>query len=248
MSDPISNPPGDQRDLLRAALERTPQCPPLDALLSSSPSAACLSHLAACPHCRAELALFQQFEAAEAMPAETADLAWVESELARRSPAAAPPAESFADRLRNWFGTLLLPSARPRLALAACALLVLVTVGVALRPGTAVPTGLSQEPNVWRSGRFAVTSPIGDLENAPTQLRWEAVAGAATYHVRLLEVDGTEIWSADAAAPGLEIPAALAPTLAPGRAFQWDVAARDSAGRNLASTNLQSFHILVTPR
>ena len=33
-----------------------------------------------------------------------------------------------------------------------------------------------------------------------------------------------------------------------GRAFQWDVVARDNAGRQIAATDLQTFHILTTSR
>ncbi len=246
-NEPLSAPGGDDRDLLRAALQRTPECPPLEALLGSR-DASFQTHLGECPSCQAELALFHQFEAAEALPAEAAGLAWVEAELVRRSPAAAPRPDPLAARVRAWFGLLLSPAGRPQLAFAACALLVLLMAGVVLRPGTGVAPGVAQEPPVWRSGQFAATSPVGDLSAAPSELHWEAVPGATSYHVRLFEIDGTELWSADFSAVPAQIPGPIAAKFVPGRTFQWDVAARDAAGRTLSSTNLQSFHILVTSR
>ena len=95
---------------------------------------------------------------------------------------------------------------------------------------------------------MAAISPVGELDRAPSQLRWGPVAGAARYHVRLLEVDGTEIWSADSSEATADLPATLSPKLIPGRAFQWDVAALDAAGRKIAAANLQTFHIPATRR
>jgi hypothetical protein len=240
MSEPIRN----QRDLMREALGPTPECPSLEVLAAPQHQ----KHVSECPHCRAELALLHQFESAEAQAGEAADLAWIESELARRSPVAAAGREPFGDRLRAWFELLFGPAGRGRLSMAAAALVVLVAAGLFLRPGGGVHQGVVQEPMVWRSGQIAAISPVGDLDQSPSQLRWEAVPGAASYHVRLLEVDGTEVWSADSTSTSVEFPNNIGAKLTPGRAFQWDAAARDGAGRQLATTNLQTFHIVATHR
>jgi hypothetical protein len=244
MPEPI----GDDRDLLRGALGRTPECPPLESLAAPQTDANVRHHLEECPHCRAELALMHQFEGAEAQPEEAADVAWIESELRRRSPAALPVRQPFGSRLRDWFGFLFSPAESGKLGLAAAALLVLVTAGIVLRPGTGLRIRPSEESTVLRSGRFAAISPLGDLDRAPSRLRWEAVAGAANYHVRLLEVDGTEVWSADSVDTTVDFPSSVAARIMPGRAFQWDATAHDAAGKPLASTDLQSFHILATRR
>jgi hypothetical protein len=240
MSEPIR----DQRELLREALGPTPECPPLD-VLASPHSVEMKRHAEECPSCRAELALLHQFESSEARPDEAADLAWIASDLARRSPVAARSPEFFG-RLRAWFEFLFTPAGRGRLSLAVASLLLLVTAGLVMRPGGGVRQGLTEEPTVWRSGQFAATSPVGDLDQPPSQLRWEAVPGAASYHVRLLEVDGTEIWSADSTSTSVGFPNNIAAKLTRGRAFQWDATSRDNAGRQLATTNLQTFHILGT--
>ena len=237
MSEPIHN--------LRDALAATPECPPLDLLAAPRPADGVRRHLENCAHCQAELSLLHQFESAEPTPREAADVAWIESQLARRSPAAAPSREPFLRRARAWFAFPLSPA---RLAFATGALLLLVTAGVVLRPGAGVGTVPSEDGAVWRSGKLTALSPSGDLPLAPSELRWEPVSGATVYHVRLLEVDGTELWSADAAAPAVGFPAPLAAKLIAGRAFQWDVIARNALGRPVAASDLQTFHILATPR
>jgi hypothetical protein len=213
----------------------TPECPTLDALLAAAQKPEVQRHLETCAHCRTELAMFQEFEAAEPRPEETGDLAWVNAELSRRREVRQP---SLADRVRAWF-TL------PRLSMAAVALLVLIVAGVYLpnRNGGTLP---GQENPVWRSGAFTTIAPLGDIDHAPRELKWEAVPGAASYHVRVLEVDGTELWSSDVNATSVELPNNTAAKMSAGRAFQWDVSARDNTGRQIASTSLQSFHIIAT--
>jgi hypothetical protein len=215
-----------------------PECPALETLLNAATDAAVKQHLESCAHCRTELAMFQEFEAATPRPEETADLAWVNAELSRKRSETGP---SVADRIRAWF-TL------PRLSMAATALAVLLAAALYLpnRRGTRLPD--QQESSAWRSGSIAALAPAGDLDRAPASLQWEAATGAASYHVRLLEVDGTEIWSTDTTATTVALPGALAAKMIGGRAFQWDAVARDNGGRKIASTVLQSFHILVTAR
>jgi len=220
------------------SFDSTPECPALDALLAAPQDPGMQRHLATCAHCRTELAMFQDFEAAAPTPAEAADLAWVNAELSSRRTAATP---SLADRLRAWF-TL------PRLSLAAAALLMIVAAGIYLPNRNGVPFPAQQENPVWRSGTLTAIAPLGDIDHTPRELLWEAVPGAESYSVRILEVHGTELWSATVNATSAEIPNSTAGKMIPGRAFQWEVMARDSAGRQIAGTSLQSFHIVVTSR
>src|SRR5437667_3056330 len=153
----MPDPNRDPRELLRQALDRTPECPPLEALAAEAPGAAVTRHLESCAHCRAELALFQEFESAAPRAEEAADLAWVNAELTRRI---AAPKRSLADRIRAWF-TL------PRLSMAAVTLLVLIAVGLYLPTRNSSRLPDQQENPVWRSGRFAALAPTGDLDRAP---------------------------------------------------------------------------------
>jgi hypothetical protein len=209
------------------SLGPTPECPSLDALTAATPD-------------RTELAMFQGFQAAEPRPEETVDLAWVNAELDRRR-SAAKPKITLADHLRAWITF-------PRLSFAAAGLVALLAVIMYLPTRNQSTLPDQQETSQWRSGQITAIAPTGDQEHPPTVLRWEPVAGAASYHVRLLEVDGTEIWSADVDTSTVEFPSSVAAKMIPGRAFQWECIARDAAGRAIASSNLQSFHNLATQR
>jgi len=233
-------------DPIRRALSGGPGCPPLEALAAPSPEAAVQRHLDSCPHCQNELAMFQQFEAAELRSGEATDLAWVEAELDRRRVPALQL--SWIDRIRASLGTMFLPEYRGRLSFATVAAL-LIVAGIALYvPSRGVRNPEVDSPAVWRSGQVIAIAPLGDLDRAPTQLRWEAVPGAASYRVRVLEVDGTEVWSSNVPAATADIPADLAAKMIPGRAFQWEVEARNASGKRIASTGLQNFHIVTTIR
>jgi hypothetical protein len=227
-----------QRELLRAALARTPECPDIEVLTGAAPGSPTAVHAETCPRCRAELALLHQFETAQAAPGEVESLAYVESELTRRRasqalPPAVPPART------PWKGWRMLTWAAACVAIA-------VIVSVYERPGD---TGAVKNIQpVYRSTRITGLSPTGDLSSAPTELRWEAVPAAAGYRIRILEVDGKEIWNTATTENHVAVSEALAPRLTPGRAVQWDVVALDAASRRLGASDLQTIHILATHR
>ena len=62
------------------------------------------AHVEHCAYCRNELAMLVEFQDATPLPGEAADLAWIQSELERRSAAtpAAVPAKSLWDRVSDW--------------------------------------------------------------------------------------------------------------------------------------------------
>jgi hypothetical protein len=231
-----------ERDLLRASLGRTPDCPDIEALAAIAPSPEIERHAASCERCRAELALLHQFEAAEPAADEVESLGWVEAEVTRRREAAAAP--SIAASQANADGPKWFRNWRAVSWLAACAV-VAVVVTVYQGPGDTGST-IGNGPPVYRSTQVIAVAPLGDVNAPPAEFRWEAVAGAADYHVRLLEVDGAVMWESDTAQNTVRIPPEVVRKLAPGRAFQWDVSARDSAGGKPATSALQSFHILAT--
>ena len=250
MPDPRSN----EDDLLKAALGRTGDCPALESLEAAETNPDVQRHLAGCSRCRTELAMLREFRGAEPRAEEMASVEWIASELRRRSPELAGPAPvvhpqpaSPRDRLRAWTGGLFAPQRRRTLSLAAVALLVVVAAGVYLRPGANFerpsPSGGTA---VWRSGEFAAVSPLGDVTEAPSEFRWQTVPGAATYSIQLVEVDRTVVWSADSTRTSIEVPAEIRQKLKPARAFHWQVVARNAGGQNIASTDLQTFHILAT--
>jgi hypothetical protein len=229
-------------DIWKAALGRTGECPDVEALAARELSPETKQHLESCLRCRTELATLREFEAMDVRPAEMESVQWIGGELQRRSseifveaapPVAVPPAPR-----------RLFPAWRI-LAMGALAL-VLVAVGLYWRSGTTQPLPVSSEAPVWRSGQIALLEPLGDVTAPPREFRWEAVAGAASYRLHLQEVDGIEIWTADSVEAKIAASAGIAAKLTPGRAFQWNVEARNAAGEKLATGSLQSFHILVT--
>lgn len=234
-------------DRIKPALASTPECPGLDALLAPLRDSGIQRHIVACCHCRTELALFKAFESDLPRPEEQTEVQWIESELRARA-AAAPLAASTPAWKRPiaWLRSALAPARYRTFAMAAAALLVLVTTGVYLRQPGRVPGPAPSDGLVWRSGRFAAIAPSGELAETPLALRWEAASGAESYRVQLMQVDRTILWSADTKQTALELPEEIRTQLKPGRAFQWRVLARNPAGEEIASTDLQSFHIVVT--
>jgi len=220
---------------------RSDDCPTIEVLVEASSNREIALHLEYCAHCGTELALYQSFENDGPRPDEAASVAWIEGQLRPAFPPA-PTANSTWDRLRAWWHAAL-PNLRPAYAMGAATLAMLVIAGMTLRQG-AEPT----RPNgvVMRSSRLEALSPVGDIDQTPAEFKWEVAPGAATYHVELLLVDRSLIWSGDSKLASIEIPAEIRGQLVPGRAFQWRVAARDSAGQPVGATDLQTFHILPT--
>lgn len=232
-------------DRLKAALGRTADCPSVEALATAPDNPDVQRHIEACIHCRAELVLLQEFESAEPQPEELASVQWIAGELRRRNSAIAQasPSPSAWSRFLAWLGAVPGPGRGRALVMVAASLLIVVTAGVYFRQSSAVRPPASGI--VWRSGRFAAMAPSGEMAQSPVEFRWEAVPGAASYQVQLLQVDRTVIWTGESSQTTIEIPSNIRAQLRPGRAFQWQVTARNTAGESIASTDLQDFRITV---
>ena len=235
--------------LLRSALGPTPECPPVEMLESPDAmlDAKGRAHVEGCAWCRNEVAMLAEFQAADVRPEEAADVAWVESELARRAapaPVPAKPVESLWSRIQAWLGS----GSWQWAPLAAAALLLVVVGGMYLRQGNEGLRPVPPGEQVMRSGSFQALAPVGDLESAPAAFQWEAVPGAAQYLVRVMEVDRTVIWHTETPGTRAELAAAVRAGMTAGRTFQWTVTAVDITGRTLSETGLQTFHILTTSR
>jgi hypothetical protein len=196
----------------------------------------------------AELAMWKEFEAAEPLAEERSGLEWIEGELQSRSAraVAADPAPSAWQRARSWLAGALAPGRQGALALVAACLLVAAGSTIYLRQHHVTERPGATDSTVWRSGRVTALAPTGDVNEAPAEFRWEAVSGAASYQVKLMEVDRTVIWVADTTRTSVEIPINIRVQFRPARAFSWQVTARGPKGENLGATDLQSFHIAVT--
>ncbi len=248
----MAEPKRDNPAFFNAAFGAGEACPDWELLASAATRPEIQRHLDACSRCRTELALLRSFEQDEPRRAELASVEWIESELERRSAeviadSAAPATRpSVWDRIR---AAVFAPAYRPAFAIAAIVVLVVAAGSIYFRRGseTSVPYSGGQG-TVWRSAQIAVLSPVGDLAAPPHEFRWEAIPGGATYRLELREVDGTALWTGDFPQDTVEIPKSVAGRLTPGRAFQWQVTARNSAGETISRSSLQNFRILPTTR
>jgi len=223
--------------ILRNALGRAPACPPTEILAVAGTSSEVRRHLDSCARCRAEIALLHQFESGEPSAEEAESLRWIEAELAQRDVIPQVPAEKapVARPTRRFGGWRVLGWA--------ASLAVVIAAFVYQRPLDEIRPRGSGQP-VWRSMRFSAISPAGDLTTAPSVLSWEAVPGAASYRVRLMEMDGTVIWSVSVSATSVEIPRKIQSVIVPGRTFTWDVSAWSKIVEKIGASDLQTVHIL----
>lgn len=233
MTTPLS-PKGPVERRWRETLEPTADCVPLERLgdeLTTMEQA----HVAQCPRCQAELALFASLDAAEPRPGEGAAVAWIAAETRRRLGAAGlvpAPEPAAAPRRTSWL---------PSWALMAASLVAVIGGAFLLRAPAVtidVPAG-----EVYRSAGLEVVAPSGDVEAVPEAFTWTPVTGAVRYDLRVREVDGTELWRGTSPDPRLELPAAVRTEVLPAKTLEWQVIASDAGGRSLADSGVARFRL-----
>lgn len=200
----------------------------LEAISEGHGTAAENSHLAACAACTAELKLFSEFTAADARPDELAALESVVSRL--RSPV--PPASAAAAPRPPWWALPI-----PRWALTMAALVLVAGIAVQLRNWREPSLRLNDtgDSTAVRSASLRILEPSGTLTAPPAEIRWETAPGAAGYRVRLLEVDGNQLWSGTSPAPRLSLPEPARALFVPHKTISIAVEARDASGAVLRS-------------
>ena len=234
-------------EALRAALAPGGECLPVEQLgryadgaLGADEQSAADRHLRGCLTCQAELALLHAVTSSAVRDSEAEVVRAGVRRLEQRS------AEIFADRWsalapRNWF------RASPFATAAVAAVLLGVAAGsfFVLRTRTPpdLPSQVTTGGEVARSLAVTVRGPVGDQPGSPPRFEWVAVAGAARYRVRLMEVDRRELWSTSTASLAVDLPPAIRPSIVPGRTLLWDVTAYDAAGAPIAESGTQSFKV-----
>jgi hypothetical protein len=239
------------RDILKSTLTATPQClapEQLEALLDGKRSH---PHLAQCTRCQAELAMLKSFESAAPLPDEGAAVAWIGSHLDRQLENIKSPARSRASRsatqglepqgswLARMFGFGGMRWVLPAAAVAAIA----IASAVLLRPAKApdLQANAGGQPAIYRSQEVQVVSPVGDVQQVPQQLLWQAFAGAAAYRVVLMEIDHSQLWTSETKETSVEIPVSVRAKMLPGKPILWQVTALDAQARVLVSSQVQEF-------
>jgi hypothetical protein len=240
---------------LKEALARSSSCATIeelgrlcDADHAGGGDARVAEHVAGCLRCCTELALLKRFEAAAPRPEEeeavNAIIAGIEREVPRMASAPAPAETIAAQRgRRSWQRRDAVRRAAAGLAFAAAMLILVVNLaGRDERPPMVSPD-VASAPAVFRSSAVSLLAPAGDLDEPATELRWEAVPGAESYSVEVMEVDRSEVWSSDARQPSLSLPEQVRARIVPGKPLLWRVTAKDAAGKTLASSQVQRFRL-----
>jgi len=239
-----------ESDILRVALGPGEECPPLDRLAryaegarSGEPGMA--QHLQSCTYCQTELHLLRSFQAGGNSENSDDVRRVTESLNDMRLPVAANPART-GSRERWWISIFSMPRLAPAAFAMAAVLLVAASV-LYIRQSRkpvvgALNPGAQQE--VLRSPGFAVLSPAGDLQERPDEIRWEAVPQAARYQVRLLQVDGSELWKTETSNNNIAIPAAVRSQIVPAKTLFSEIKAFNSSGAKIAETGSVRFRLV----
>ena len=237
---------GPDDELLARALagHDCPSLEDLERLLQDGAPAPLMRHVEGCLHCRTELHLLRSFTANEVAEHEKAAVDSITARLRTPSAAAFPARALAADHVPWWKRILAVPWMTPAAATLA---VVLVIAGVTLQWRRSIQPALdtgSGGREVLRSSSIAISSPMGDVREKPAEIRWEAVPAAARYRVRIMEVDRTEIWSADATSPRIDLPPAAGAFIVPSKTLLIQVAAFDASGQKIAESEPVRFRLL----
>ena len=237
MTTPSSPRPESARQQWQQALTPGPDCLPLERL-DAELTAAERTHVADCARCQSELEMFQAYEANAPVEGEGLAVAWIAAQTRRRLDAPRDAAAAVATPA---------PATRrlPAWALMAASVAVVVT-GATLLMRPDAPTAVPETAPVYRGAQVAFTEAAGDLDAAPAAVAWTAVEGAVNYDLRLLEVDGTELWRVTTSSPMVSVPADARAAFLPGRTLVWRVEARDAGGRTLVSSGDSRARIQTT--
>jgi len=228
----------------------TDECPTIEELgpLCSGDAIAASrwsGHVQVCGFCQTELHLLQTF-LADRPPHATQNASNAAEILATKRKEifkqAFPPPNS-----TPWWKSAFTLRRVAQASFAAAAVLLLAGAVIFLRstgPQPQLEAGNQNAPEVLRSASFSLVSPSGDVRERPTEIRWELVSGAASYQVRLLEVDRSEFWKASTTDSRIEIPEAIRARIVPAKTLFADVKAFDSSGNQIASTELVRFRLV----
>lgn len=238
------------RSTLNKALAAKPDClsPRELEQLAEDPSRK-HPHLAVCPRCQADVAMLKEFESGTPLPDEGAAVAWISSHLERRldqikTPGSIPKQDR-SSAPAGWFARLF-GSGSARWLIPVATVVAIATVGMFLLRRSKQPelrADLGSSPAVYRSQEVQIIGPSGELPQAPKDLQWKPVLGAAQYKVLIMEVDKVPLWSGTTNYTSLTIQNSTRNKMLPGKPVLWQVTALDSQGRVLAVSQLQRFSV-----
>ncbi len=196
------------------------------------------AHVAACPHCATELALFREFQEPALRPEEKADVAAIVDRLRQNSPVAHT----------SWWKSVWTVRWMAPASVALASILVGVMLWMPGRTDSGAGPQVSGRDDVMRSARVQVVGPEGTVFNAPAQLEWVAVKGAVRYQVSLNEVDRTRVWSGTVLSESAVVPPDVLAKMVPRKSFIWQVFALDKDGAVIADSGTTRFQLAPGPK
>jgi hypothetical protein len=232
------------RDILKSALAPSSAClapEQLEALLDGKSSN---SHLLECPRCQAELSLLKSFELATPLHNEGAAVAWISANLERELENIKNPTRGRALKAHGSWMAGIFGSRSVRWALPVAALAVVAIAGAIMLRSAKEPelqANNTGQPAIYRSQEVEVVSPVGELNSAPAELRWQKFVGAESYEVVLMEIDKSPLWTYETKEINAELPASVRAKMLPGKPILWQVTALDSQARILGTSQIQRF-------
>jgi hypothetical protein len=225
------------------AASATPECLSLEVLeqmVEGAPAnTKAAAHLANCAHCQTELSMLKSFVSSVPSPNEGAAVAWIATQLQRQQVSSS--AKQPARRASFWQSFFRLPYLA-----GAATLAIVATLGVSLYHSahSGYPPKISDGSSigVYRGG-LHLLAPIGDLDQAPQTLRWEAYPGAASYKVELTDAAKNVLASATSTQATLTVTPEMKSNMHPGKPLEWKVTALDASGRAIADSSGGHFKI-----
>jgi hypothetical protein len=221
----------------REAVSASKECPSIEVLEKvmegSSPDSASEAHVADCPHCQSEISMLRKFEYSVPSEDEGAAVAWIAAQLERnQQKRTEQPAKAAV--VPFWRAMFRVPYMA-----AAAALVAAIAIGISMyvsddnKPGIGGPVVGTN----LRSGGMRLTTPSGDLNQAPGQLTWEAWQGAASYRVEItgIDIDHTPVASGQTTQSSFTVTPEMKAKMLPGKPLEWTVTAMDATGKELAT-------------
>lgn len=218
------------------------------------------SHVATCPACAAQRDLAGAWDLpVDAGDLSPEDLAFVVGRVEEAQAEQAPPARGnvvpfpvgrAASKTEPIVVTQGVPMRRPGRSLMAWGLALAAVLALAI--GLAIELRQRDLPELpappvgaetYRGSTVLLRGPEGELAQPPARLEWEAVQGASSYRVRIVDPLGEEIWRGTAKGSPLVLPGEAAAKLQTAVVYAWTVEAFDGAGKRLAGAEALRFRI-----
>jgi hypothetical protein len=242
--------PADKR-IFQAAF-KPGDCPPIEQLekllvKGSAPPAALAAHVESCGSCRTEVQLLEEFQAGSPRETEAAAVRSIALRLRERSSEIFKPERASVRAREPWWRLFWSAPWFTPAALAFVGILAVVAIGLQTRNSPPALHSPGTNRTVFRSNAIIVTAPSGDIRQAPSEIRWQTDPGAAKYEVRLLEVDGTELWRTATAESAVQLPALIRARIVPAKTLLCQVLAFDATGRQVAISDEVRFRVLPKP-